>query len=503
MKNKDIKTNEKSNKKDKKDIIVKKEKEENKGTGKWIKNTSLTVLLILIIIAICILINLAVEKANFSDIDVTADKVYSLSEKSIDIAKSIDKDVEIMLINMGETEKEFANKYASLNKKIKLDIIDDVSSRTDLTDEYGITADTSVIIIKCGDKEKILSSSDLYTIDYSTYETKDTTEEALTNAIISVTTDENPVIYTLTGHNKYPSDYMYFFTQDLESEAYEVNELDILTTGSVPKDCSVLMITTLSEDLTKKERDEIIKYIDKGGKIILFADPNATGKKMPYFQDVLDEYGVSLSEGKMLERDTNRMLYNTPSAILVTVSENTSVTRASDMNMKACFMTSGRIEIADSSKLEKLNVEVETLATTGENSFYRTDYDIDDSEGFTNSDEEDGYATVGALLKKTVDEDKTSELIVYANNMFITNMVINSSQGNAYVLDYYNNEDLAMNSIAYLADRDNMITIRKNVEVTAYTVTEQQNMIILAIIFAIPLFSIIIGIVVWLVRRRK
>ena len=296
---------------------------------------------------------------------------------------------------------------------------------------------------------------------------------------------------------------MYFFTQDLESEAYEVNELDILTTGSVPKDCSVLMITTLSEDLTKKERDEIIKYIDKGGKIILFADPNATGKKMPYFQDVLDEYGVSLSEGKMLERDTNRMLYNTPSAILVTVSENTSVTRASDMNMKACFMTSGRIEIADSSKLEKLNVEVETLATTGENSFYRTDYDIDDSEGFTNSDEEDGYATVGALLKKTVDEDKTSELIVYANNMFITNMVINSSQGNAYVLDYYNNEDLAMNSIAYLADRDNMITIRKNVEVTAYTVTEQQNMIILAIIFAIPLFSIIIGIVVWLVRRRK
>ena len=107
-------------------------------------------------------------------------------------------------------------------------------------------------------------------------------------------------------------------------------------------------------------------------------------------------------------------------------------------------------------------------------------------------------------MKKTIDEDTTSELIVYSNNIFITNLRIAISQEYfSYALDFYNNEDLAMNSIAYLTERDNMITIRKDVEVSTYTVTKQQNTIILSIIFAIPALSIIIGIVVWQVRRRK
>ena len=46
-------------------------------------------------------------------------------------------------------------------------------------------------------------------------------------------------------------------------------------------------------------------------------------------------------------------------------------------------------------------------------------------------------------------------------------------------------------------------TIRKNSEITTYTVTEQQNTIILAVIFTIPAVIVVIGIIVWQVRRRK
>ena len=485
-----------------KDLIVKKEKPFKEKRAKWLRQTSLTVLLILIIVAACVEINIGVEEINLADFDFTQDKIYTLSDMSKQIAKSIDKDVEILLINMSDYE-DFAKKYNSENKRITVEVIDDVTARTDLTDEYGITADSYVIIVRSGEKDKVLSSYDLYTIDYSTYEYKDITEEALTNAIIDVTTDEKPIIYNLTGHNKYSSDYLYYFSADLEDEAYEFEDLNLLTTGSVPEDCSVLMITTLAEDITEAERDAIIDYIQNGGKLILFADPNSTGKEMPNFQEVLDEYGISISEGVMLEQDSDRMLYSTPSAILVTVSPNTSVTSATNMNINACFMTAGRIDIADSDKLEELGVEVETLATTGENSFYRTDYSIS-SSSMTDSDEEAGNATVGALLKKTIDDDTTSELIVYSNNIFITNLQIAiSSQYYSYALDFYNNEDLAINSIAYLTGREDMITIRKNIEESTYTVTEEQNTIILSIIFTIPAVIIIIGIVVWQVRRRK
>ena len=225
---------------------------------------------------------------------------------------------------------------------------------------------------------------------------------------------------------------------------------------------------------------------------------------MPNFQEVLDEYGIELDEGIMLEEDSDRMLLGTPNAIIVTVSPYTSVTKETNMNMNACFMNSGRIQIADSEELEKLGVQVETLATTGSNAYYRTNYSLAVTEGKTNDDEEAGAATVGALLKKTIDEDTTSEMIVYSNNIFVTNVQVRISEASAVAaLDLYNNEDLAINSIAYLTGRDNMITIRKNVETTSYTVTDEQNNIILSIIFTIPLLIIIAGIIVWQYRRRK
>ena len=108
------------------------------------------------------------------------------------------------------------------------------------------------------------------------------------------------------------------------------------------------------------------------------------------------------------------------------------------------------------------------------------------------------------MLKKKIDDDTTSEMIVYTNNIFISNLLIAiSEQDQMYALDFYNNEDLAMNSVAYLTERENMIIIRKDAEISTYAVTEQQNLIILSVIFAIPVVIVIIGIIVWQVRRRK
>lgn len=498
-----------------KELVVKKEKPFKDKKAKWLRQTSLTVVLILIIVAACIGINILVEEVNIADIDFTQDKVYSLSDMSKSMIGGIDKEVEIMIINpdlinqMVGTNyngiEDVAKKYNSVNKKIKITIIDDVNSVPEIAEEYGLMADSTGVIVKSAEKEKLLSIYDIYTSDYTTGQLKNVSEEALTNAIIDVTTEEKPVIYCLTGHQKYSMNDLYYFKTDLEEEAFTFNELDLLTAGEVPEDCAVLMITSLASDLTKAEKEAILDYIDEGGKIILFADPNTSGDEMPNFQKVLDEYGIELDEGIMLEEDSGKMLLGTPNAIIVTVSPYTSVTKATNMNMNACFINSGRIQIADSEELEELGVQAETLATTSANSYYRTDYSLAVTVGKTDADEEAGNATVGALLKKTINDDTISEMLVYSNNLFITNQGIGISPTSAIpALDLYNNEDLAMNSIAYLTDRDNMITIRKDIEtVSTYTVTDEQNTIILSIIFTIPVVIILAGIIVWQYRRRK
>ena len=496
-------TKEKSQKEKKALIKKKEEKSSNEMIKKAVSRTSYLIIMVVIIIGVYIGIDLIMDKINPTDIDLTAEKIYSLSDSSKQIAKNIDKNVKITLVNASNSQSviDFSNRYNKENSKITVEQIDDITKYPELTKKYNLTSKDLTIIIECGDKSKTLSVSDLYTYDYSTYEEKDLTEEAMTNALLDVTTENKPKVYFLTGNNTNLDTYMTSFRSAVQSEANDVEELDILTKGKIPDDCDVLVLTTLNEDLKTVERDAILKYIKKGGKIALFADANVTNIKMPNFQKVLDEYGISISSGIMIEQDSSKMLAGSPSAIVVTIESGTSVTKNLNMSTNACFINSGRIEFKDSDKLEELGVDVETLAVTSAKSFYRSDLTIESTS--KQSGDEEGSATVGALLTKKIDDDTTSKLIVYSNNMFVTDMQL--SIGNNYVAVYqlYNNEDLALNSIAYLTDRDDTIMIRKNTEVTTYTVTDSQQTIILTIIFAVPVLIIIAGIVVWQVRRRK
>jgi len=487
------------------DMIKKKEeKSSNEVLKKWLSRTSYTIIMLVIILAAYIAINLLMEKIDMTDIDLTADKIYSLSETSKQIAKSIDQEVNIILINMNSVQSviDFSNRYSKENDKIKVQEINDISKYPELAAKYNLTSDSFKIIIQCGEKEKILTTNDLYTYDYSTFEQKDLTEEVMTNALLDITTTKKPKIYFLTGHNDNLISYMYSFKQNLADEANEVEDLDLLTKGEVPEDCTVLAITTLNEDIKDIEKDAILKYIKKGGKIILFSDANVTKIKMPNFQKVLDEYGISISEGILLEQDADKMLSGSPSAIVVTINQETSVTKNINMSTNACFINSGKINFKDSETLEKLGVEVETLATTTDQAFYRSDLTIESTT--KQKGDEEGEATVGALLTKKINDETSSKLIVYSNNMFITNMQISlNNQYYLYAYELYNNEDLALNSISYLTGREDIIMLRKDTETSTYTVTEQQQIIILTIIFAVPVLIVITGIVIWQVRRRK
>ena len=86
--------------------------------------------------------------------------------------------------------------------------------------------------------------------------------------------------------------------------------------------------------------------------------------------------------------------------------------------------------------------------------------------------------------------------------MFATNMQI--SYNMKYPIEFYNNEDVLLNTVSYLTDREDNITIRKTTEsIDTYDVTARQLNIVLLIIFIIPAVIIVAGIVVWQVRRRK
>ena len=494
-------------KKDKKDKEPGKIKRFFKKVGetlkrKWLIDGTKTLILVAIIILVYIGINALLENVTLPEIDCTEDKIYSLSDESKDKLGNLDKEVTITLINYSNNTSiiNFMEKYTSLNNNIKLEKIDDLSSRTDLMNKYSLEATDSLILVSCGDREKEVTENDMYTFDYSTYKQIDTTEEAITNAILDVVTEEKPKIYFMSNHLAYDVNYFTTIMQQMTKEANEVETVDIFANGGIPEDCDCLVISTLKEDITEQERDNLINYIKGGGKILLMCGPNLTGINLTNFQKVLDEYGISISNGVIFEGDSSNMVAGYPDFIIET-TQSTSLTQNLNMSMNLCFIDAGKI-IFNEDKLEELGVEYEVLAQTSNTAFLRTDI-TQNSATRTEKDGEEKTSTVAAIATKKIDDNKTSKLVVFSNELFAMDMPIQINGYTMYTVSLYNNTDMILNSVSYLNEREDTITIRKNSDEVTYTVTEQQNNIIMTIIFAIPVVIIIAGIIVWQVRRRK
>lgn len=464
---------------------------------KWLVKASTTVLLVLIVFGIYWGGTELLEKVNIPNIDCTKDKIYSLSEETKNRIKDIDKEIKITLINYESSDsmQDIMDQYKSINKKIEIEEIDDISTRIDLQQKYSIDSTDSLILVSCGDSEIEITSSDLYSYNYTTGEEVDLTEESVTNAIINVTTEQKPKAYFIENHTMYtPSLYYTNEMSILMGDANEVGTVNLLSTGKVPEDCDTLIITTLKEDFTEIEKDYIVEYINNGGKLMILSGSNAQAyADLSNFNKILEIYGIKIKDGIILEGDTNKMVYQYPNIIIEDVGYS-SITKYKDLNLNIVLANAGAIEVSENA--EDIQVEYETIAQTSEEAFLRTDLSISTTER-TKSDSEREAFTVGVIATKKIDEEKTSKLVMYSYEMFTELQIQN------YIISAGNNNDVIANSVAYLNEKENSITIRKNYDTVTYTVTESQHNIIMKIIYIIPVAMITAGIVIWQVRRRK
>lgn len=492
---------------------MKKEKQEEKENKKlpkigealkkkWLINGTKTIILVALVIAIYIGINILLEKVVLPEIDCTENKIYSLSQESKDKLKNIEKDIEIIVINYSYDPSviNFTERYVEINNHIKIEKVDDLSARTDLMQTYSLNPTDSMIIVKAGENEKTLRDSDLYTYDYSTYDQINITEEAITNAIIDVTTEEKSKIYFMSNNVMYSAQYFSTIMEAMEKEASEVETVDILANGGVPEDCDTLVITTLKQDITEQERDKIIAYIKNGGELLLMCGPNISGVDLTNFQKVLDEYGITIEKGVVFEGNSKNMVSGYPDFIIEQTQSN-SLTQKLNMTMDICLIDTAKITFNEE-KLEELKVEKEALITTTEQAFVRKNL-TQTSPTRTAEDGEPEACTVAAIVTKTIEEGKTSKLIIYADELFAMDMQVQINGYPTTTVGLRHNKDLILNSIAYLNEREDTMTIRKNYDTVKYTVTEQQNIIIMTIIFVLPVAIIIAGIIIWQMRRRK
>ena len=503
--------------KTKKEPKVKKEKKDKAPNKfiqtikkKWLIDGTKTTILVLIIIAAFIAINIGMQALDLTPLDFTQEQLYTLTDESKERVKDIDKDVNIYFIGYTDDDStvDLAKQYGKANEKINVEAIEDVNDRPDLTQKYGIESGTTGIIIECGDRSKVLTASDLVTYDMTTYETISIAEEKLTSSILSVTTDEIPKVYFLEGYSDFSlTQNMYYLSVYLGNEINETESLDILSTGKVPDDCDTLVITTPSKDFDDVATNSILDYINNGGNILWLNAAIAEEQDFPNVNKILATYGVKpFKVGIIRETDTSKMVSESPDLIMPEI-QYSDITKDIYNTTGVIFVNATKINI-DTDKLTELNVEENDLLLASEGSYFRTNFN--NQSNAAADDEETGTFVVGAEMIKTIKEaneetgesEVSSKLVIYGENYFTSDYQLSqNSQYGAIQLAY--NKDLVLNSIAYLVDREEDITARKDTGTVTYTATEQQDTIIRAIIFTVPAVIIIVGIIVWQVRRRK
>lgn len=470
---------------------------------KWLKDTVKTILMVIILFAVFIGINVLIQKLDLQDIDVTKNKLFTLSESSKQQARNIKEDITIYLIGIGENTSlaDLANQYRKENEKIKVEAIEDISKRPDLKSKYNITDEAQVIIVETESKNKILTTDELYTFDYTTYQQIDISEEKLTNAISDLSIEEKPKIYFLTGHNEYGlTSELNILNAYLINEINEVQNLDLLVKESVPEDASLLVIGSPQKDFMDQEVEILTNYINDGGKILWMNDPNFKEETFTNMQKILDLYGVTFEEGIVLEQDANKIALQSPNYILPNIA-TTKSTKDIATDGGILFVNASKISLADDEILEEKNVESQIILTTSDKALFRKE--VNNTKNSKISSDEEGKFILGARLDKKINEEKESTLYVISNNFFVCDYQINIGNSKTPPIYLYNNKDYILNTIAELTDREDTISIRKDTGVVTYTANEKQDKIIKTSIIAFPVIIILIGFIVWFIRRRK
>ncbi len=471
-----------------------------------VKRTT-TIIFMLVIIALFIVLTLWVNGLDLNPIDFTSEKLYTLTDTSKEKIKSVENDVNMYFIGYqeGDSVIDLAKQYKVANNKINVEVTN-ATSRPDLAEKYGIDNNSNGIIVESKDKTKILSQSDFYTYDPKTYEEIDITEEKLTNSILYVVAPKIPIIYFLEGYSEFStSANMNYLITYLKNEVTEYKTVNVLTTGSIPEDCDTLIITSPTKDFDDVAANAITNYINNGGNILWFNLAVTEKQDLPNVNRILGMYGVNPFEvGVINETNTAKMMTEAPSIILPNVSYS-PITK----NIPAVLLINAtKINFATDEELQNLKVTKTDLLQASESAFFRTNFNI--TSNSKQSGEEEGPFVVGSELQKKISEansetgesEKISKLVIYGENLFISDYTI--TQSSSYpMISYSYNKDLAMDSMAYLVDRQEDIVIRKDRNTINYTATLKQDNIIQGIIFGVPVVIIFTGILVWQHRRRK
>ena len=232
--------------------------------------------------------------------DLTTSKKYSLSDQSVEIATKLDREIEVQAFFVsGSPEasnfRELIQGYVEKTSLLKINYYDPYSDPL-IAEKAGLTSASGTVILKAGEAEQ--------RIEY------DFNEEAITNALVKVTSTKSHTLCVVENHGEAAAtdagspEGMGVVFGKLEKQNYTVRAVQLVAEQPTPESCEVLVLAGPKTDLLASEMDRVAAYVAGGGNLIALLNPIDA----PLTAADMSRYGVRVANDVVVEPDPYRQI---------------------------------------------------------------------------------------------------------------------------------------------------------------------------------------------------
>jgi ABC-type uncharacterized transport system involved in gliding motility auxiliary subunit len=431
-------------------------------------------------------------------LDLTKDRRFSLSDQTRKVVSGLKQDVKITYFQRsGEAVqgRDRLKEYELLSKRLKVDFVDPVRSPT-VAIAYEALGPYPIIVVERGERrERITNDS----------------EQDLTNAVVKITREGKKTVCLVEGSGERSAEDSGPYGLSgakaaLTRSQYEVKSVFLLREGTVPADCTALVVAGPDSDPQTEVTDAIRDYVKAGGRALVMVEPELK-KPYPNLVALLKAWNLEAGNDLLVDRQG----YRSPLAPLVIDYPYHEITK----DLRGVGTVYGEARSIEPGKASLDGVFAQPLVRTSAQSWAKPDpaRKLPKTVEDVQFDEKvDRLGPIGLAAVATVrgaapapsptpspapdmEQPKPREgrVVVYGDADFAANRL----------LGFEGNLDLFLNGIAWLAEDSELISIRpKDPENQALVLTDtvRQNVGWMALA-GLPGLFVVLGVVSWWRRR--
>lgn len=437
-----------------------------------------SLLMVFLVSSILVIVNFLASRHSVRW-DLSENQNFTLAPQTYRILRSLPHDVKITVFTREKDPgyqafHERLESYRQASPKLMVEFVDP-EKQPKMAQNYGIFRTDTAVFESNGQTIRVTAPSEI----------------ELTGALIRISKDAKKRIVFLEGHSELnvedkERNGLSMAKEALVRQGYDVGTVSLLKESAVPDNTAVLVVAGPRRAVTKEERDRMRTYVEKGGHLLVLADPDTqTG-----LEPLLAHWGLGLGPGVLVDLQ-DRLAQGDLTALLVRTFTEHEITQ--DLTSAVLFPLSRHVTFDE--QVGK-DWDFVPLARTSPNSWAETNMQ---GRVVSMNEKEDvkGPLPLAAALapQKAPEEGKPRPaIVVIGNSTFVSNAFFS----------FPGNSDFFLHTTGWLAEERDLISIApREPALHPFTPNPTQDRALLYIqVIFLPLLTFLTGIVVWRKRRR-